>query len=415
MSESSGQRICLITGGHVSSTPRLVREAEALCDAGYDVHVVAGRSFPPADPLDRSLLEGARWKFHQVDGVVGGGALWRRLRQKLAKRLLLLSPFANVRNAALVQAAGALAQARLAAALRADLYIGHQLAGLGIAGLAAEEANAYLGFDIEDYHDGETTEAMDDPALVTAARLLQIRLLPGCWHLTAAAPLIAERYREVYGVKATTVLNVYPRSEAPEEPLPASPITADQPAIFHWFSQTVGPERGLEHIVRILGRMRTPVRLQLRGHVSPDYRASLETLARECGVKVPLEFLPSAPPSELVRLAAPAHLGLSLEERMPPNRDLCLPNKDFAYLLAGLPVLFSNTQAHTALAPELGEAALLADVYHSAEVAEQLDAFLADPERQQRARIRAWELGQTRYCWEIERAAFLASVRKTLR
>lgn len=415
MSDGPLQKICLLTGGHVSSTPRLVREAEALCDAGYEVHVVAGRSFPPADPLDRSLTDGARWKFHQVDTVQGGGALVLRLRQKIARRLLRLAPFASVRHAALAQYSGALKQARLAAGLRADLYIGHQLAGLAMAGLAAEEANAYLGFDIEDYHDGETSGAMDDPALVTAARLLQVRLLPGCRHLTAAAPLIAGRYREVYGVKAVTVLNVYPRTEAPPQPQPAAPISAESPAVFYWFSQTIGPDRGLEHIVRIIGRMRTPVRLQLRGHVAADYRAGLETLARDCDVKLPVEFLPSAPPAELVRLAAHAHLGLSLEERMPPNRDLCLPNKDFAYLLAGLPVLFSNTQAHTALAPELGEAALLADIYHAEEVARQLDAFLDDPERQQRARARAWELGRTRFCWEEEQQAFLASVRKTLR
>lgn len=415
MSDTTPQKICLLTGGHVSSTPRLVREAEALCDAGYEVHVVAGRSFPPADPLDRSLIDGARWKFHQVDTVQGGGALTLRLRRKLARRLLRLSPFATVRNAALAQYSGALVQARLAAKLRADLYIGHQLAGLAMAGLAADEANAYLGFDIEDFHDGETTEAMDDPSLVTAARLIQVRLLPGCRHLTAAAPLIAERYGATYGVKAVTVLNVYPQTEAPPQPQPAAPISAENPAVFYWFSQTVGPERGLEHIVRIIGRMQTPVRLQLRGHVGADYRSALETLARESGVKVPIEFLPSAPPAELVRLASHAHLGLSLEERMPPNRDLCLPNKDFAYLLAGLPVLFSNTQAHAAMAPELGEAALLADVYHADDVARQLDAFLADPGRQQRARARAWELGQARYNWEHEQKAFLASVRKTLR
>lgn len=415
MSIPQAQRICLLTAGHVSSTPRLVREADALCTAGYEVHVVAGRNFPPADPLDQSLIGSSRWKFHQLDSVRGAGALLRRVRQKIARRLLRHSPFATVRNAALAQYAGALAQARLAAGLRADLYLGHQLAGLAMAALAADAANAYLGFDIEDYHDGETIEAMDDPALVTAARLLQARLLPGCRHLTAAAPLIAERYREQYGVKAVTILNVYPRSEAPSAPLPPAPISFDSPALLYWFSQTIGPGRGLEHIIRAMGRMRIPAQLQLRGHVSPGFRSDLDALAQDCALRFPIDFLPSAPPAELVRLAAPAHLGLSLEERMPPNRDLCLPNKDFAYLLAGLPVLFSVTAAHTALTADLGEAALLADPYHTDEVARLLDTFLADTARQTRARARAWELGQSRYCWEHEQKAFLASIRKTLR
>src|SRR5262249_43375421 len=38
--EMSG-RICLITPGHLSRNPRLVKEADALTEAGYDVAVIA--------------------------------------------------------------------------------------------------------------------------------------------------------------------------------------------------------------------------------------------------------------------------------------------------------------------------------------------------------------------------------------
>ena len=34
-------RICLVTPGQPSTNPRLVKEADALCEAGYDVQVVA--------------------------------------------------------------------------------------------------------------------------------------------------------------------------------------------------------------------------------------------------------------------------------------------------------------------------------------------------------------------------------------
>src|SRR5262249_14385196 len=34
-------RICLITPGHLSMNPRLVKEADALTEAGYDVVVIA--------------------------------------------------------------------------------------------------------------------------------------------------------------------------------------------------------------------------------------------------------------------------------------------------------------------------------------------------------------------------------------
>ena len=38
-------------------------------------------------------------------------------------------------------------------------------------------------------------------------------------------------------------------------------------------------------------------------------------------------------------------MGLSLEESRPRNRDLCLTNKVFVYLLAGIPQLLSHTAA----------------------------------------------------------------------
>jgi len=407
--------VCLLTAGHVSSTPRLVREAEALCAAGYRVHVVAGRSFRPADELDAALLPHARWTLERLDSLKGPAAALRKLQQRAARRLVRKAPFATPALAALAHYAGALAQARLAARLRADLYLGHQLAGLAMAAFAAREANAFLGFDLEDYHDAETVGAMNDPALSVSARIIQATFLPECSHLTAASPLIARQYEQVYGVKAATVLNVYPLADAPPAPVVPAPISADSPAVLTWFSQTVGPGRGLESVLRALALVRTPIELQLRGHVAPAYQAALLQLAGELRLARPPRFLPSAPPHELVRLVAGAHLGLSLEERTPLNRDLCLPNKNFAYVLAGLPQLLSATQAHTALAAELGEAALLGDLGEPAQVATLLDDYFADSARQTRARAAAWTLGQTRFNWEHERGAFLRPVQKLLK
>src|SRR5690242_7711009 len=53
--------ICLITPGHLSSTPRLVKEADALVEAGYRVHVVSGLHFAAAERLDRSILDNSNW------------------------------------------------------------------------------------------------------------------------------------------------------------------------------------------------------------------------------------------------------------------------------------------------------------------------------------------------------------------
>jgi len=207
------------------------------------------------------------------------------------------------------------------------------------------------------------------------------------------------------------LLNVFPRQDAPAAPVQPGPITADRPARVYWFSQTVGPGRGLEAVVAILGRMSTPVELHLRGLVTPGYRTDLSRRAAAGGMARPIRFLDSGPPAEMVRLAAGADLGLSTEESRPLNRDLCLTNKIFVYLLAGIPQLLSTTTAQRALAPELGPAALLAGLGEPAPAAAVLDAFLTSPARVAEARRTAWELAQRRFNWDVEKAGLLEAVR----
>jgi glycosyltransferase involved in cell wall biosynthesis len=403
--------ICLITPGHVASTPRLVKEANALVEAGYRVHVVFGRNFPAADRLDADILRSAGWRFTRVDLGRGAAGIARKILRRLARRLVVHPRVASVGVAARANSAESLHLGRVAARLSAALYVGHCLPALPAAALAARRAGGAYGFDAEDFHDAETEAALSDPAERMAASVLQSRLLSGCAHLTASSPLISRRYEEVYRVRPRTVLNVFPLDQAPEASAGPGTITAARPARIYWFSQTIGEGRGLEAIVSVLGRMRTPAELQLRGFPAPGYAGHLQALAIQAGLRRPIRFLAPGPPSEMARLAASADLGLSTEESRPLNRDLCLTNKIFVYLLAGIPQLLSDTAAQSALAPELGEAAFLADLRQPDAVAAILDEFLSDPGRVAAARRKARELAAQRFCWDVEKSVFLDSIR----
>jgi hypothetical protein len=408
---SNAPLVCLITPGHVASTPRLVKNADALVNAGYRVHVVAGRIFRPAEALDSQIFSTARWQSTLVDGRAGAGVAARKLLRRLARQLIQWIPFASPRLAARAHHAEVTRLAATAAAVPASFYFGHGLAGLPGAAFAARARGVKYGFDAEDFHDAETEEALSDRAECIARHVLQAGLLPGCALFTAASPLIAKEYGEAYKVEPTTILNVFPLAQAPLSPPIPSPITSQRPASIYWFSQTVGPGRGLESVVAILGRMKTPVQLCLRGFVSTDYIKNLQDQATRAGHRHPIKFLPAGPSAEMVRLAAEADLGLSTEESLPLNRDLCLTNKIFVYLLAGLPQLMSRTTAQTALAAELGDAALLGDLSRSDETARLLDVFLLDPARVTAARQTAWDLAHRRFCWDIEKNILLESVR----
>jgi len=402
--------ICLVTPGHVASAPRLVKEADALVEAGYRVHVVAGRHFAPADALDADILGAARWTCTRVAYASGAGPLARRILRSLARRLVVHPRLATVRVAAMASHAEALRLGAVSASLRAQLYVGHSLPALPAAALAARALGVPYGFDAEDFHGAETEAAMNEPARRASAHALQAKLLAGCAHLTAASPLISLQYKATYRVEPRTVLNVFPRSQAPASRVDPGPVAEGRPARLYWFSQTVGPGRGLEAVVAIIGRMRTPAELHLRGFPAPGFADHLKALAARAGLTRSIRFLPAGPPTGMARLAAGADLGLSTELATPPNRNLCLTNKVFVYLLAGIPQLLSNTAAQAKLAPDLGAAAMLADLAEPDSAARQLDQFFADPARVSAARGAAWNLAISRYCWDVEKAQFLESI-----
>src|SRR5439155_4549990 len=54
-------RICLLTSEHLSMNPRLVKEADALSAAGYDMRVVSCQWMEWQQKEDARLLETRRW------------------------------------------------------------------------------------------------------------------------------------------------------------------------------------------------------------------------------------------------------------------------------------------------------------------------------------------------------------------
>ena len=116
--------------------------------------------------------------------------------------------------------------------------------------------------------------------------------------------------------------------------------------------QTIGPGRGLEELIRALGRTRNRIRFSVRGSDFLRYSERLTALAAGYGKADALEFLPPAPSDEMARLAANYDVGLAIELDAPPNRAIALTNKIFVYLLAGLPVILSKTPAQQRIADE---------------------------------------------------------------
>ncbi len=405
------QRICLVSPGHVASNPRLVKEANALHQAGFQVRVVAGDYMAAIRPLDQTILSSAPWNWVQVGLGSRPSYLARRLGQDVARRMAKVGWIPHISIAVWAHSLVSFQLAKAAAAEPADLYIAHNLAALPAAAMAAELHHASLGFDAEDFHVGELPDTPEYQAEIAVRDRIERTFLPLCDHLTSASPGIAAAYAERYGVKMQPILNVCPLSEAPPSP---SERQAAEPSLY-WFSQTIGPGRGIESIIAAMGQMQTRVHLHLRGLLAAGYGQQLTELAQKLGVGDRLHFLPPAPPAEMVRLAASHDLGLCLELTQPLNRAICLTNKIFTYLLAGLPILMSKTPAQAEIYHKIKEAALLVNIDHPTEIAIALDQWFFYPEKLQLAHAKAWQLGREIYNWDIEQKQFLQLISQVLK
>ena len=100
-------RICVVTAGHVSTTPRMLKAADALHGAGYQVRVVSANHTPWATETDRVVMATRRLVWRVVDysrtsaravqvGDGGGCVRRRRWRRPSGRRACRCpSPFAR--------------------------------------------------------------------------------------------------------------------------------------------------------------------------------------------------------------------------------------------------------------------------------------------------------------------------------
>lgn len=412
------ETICFVTPAHLRSNPRLVKEAAAASAAGYSVTVVCGRYIPRLDGADATILaEHPEWTVRPVRWAwEGAGERLRRagtaVRQRAAGAVYRRT--GGGRAAVLAHARTHSEMYRLARQSRADLYVAHNLEALPAAARAAAHHGAALGFDAEDFHRGEVADTPENRAGNALRAQIEEAFIPRCDYATAASEGIAQAYADVLGIEPpVVVLNVFPLAER-ETPVPAEVLEDEVPAgtrSLFWFSQQIGPGRGLEDALSALPHLDDDVVLSLRGTWAPGYERALMGLAEARGVARRVRKLPTVPPSHLVPLAARHAVGLALEQTQPVNRDLCLTNKLFTYLTAGIPSVATDTTGQRSVGEAVPEAVRLVPVGEPEAFARGAESLLAAGDR---AREAAREAAERRYNWEDEQDRLLAVWRRVL-
>lgn len=410
-------RVTVVTSGQLSTCPRMLKAADALAEAGYAVRVVSTRFMDWATEADAAVRATRHWDWDVVDyhPVSGRSLYWKSGLRHRAARALARSfgparlPFGWVERAGsrvfdeLVDAI---------AATPADLVYGGTTGGIAPVAEAARRLGVPYGLDLEDLHSGE--RPVDEPegelSNALSARV-ERRILTGAAFRTAGSTAIAGAYRERYGLDFLPVHNTFP---LPEEPA----IEAGRPGALRlvWFSQTIGPERGLEQAVEALGKAGLGGEIHLIGRPATGYVESLTALAAAVAPRLEVTVRPPVPPDDVLAACRGFAVGLGLEPGFSLANALALPNKVLTYPLAGLAVALTATPGQEEFASDLGEGALAVPPGDVAALAAGFARWAADPVRLARARRCAFEAARRRWHWEhpLERGALLGAAARAL-
>lgn len=393
---------------------------EALAQAGFDVEVVT--SALPA-PQTIPMRDPAFCRVRRLNQRNRSWALWRhRLLQKTAK----LWPRAIRRQ---IGSYGSLFY-DLYRYLKTENQTAFLILHLEPALLAGQAAGVLpnAAVDFEDWYSEDLMPGSRAPELIQAlqeAEAAALQRAAACWCTSRA---MAAGLGGRYGANPPLVIrNTFPRRyreqidgqwrDRPEvakrikQNDPTAERPGDLPVSIHWFSQTIGPGRGLESVFEALEGLQGDWELHLRGGLW-KYGSWLERVC-PAAVRARLKVHKLVGPEELASRIAEHDIGLACEQKTPASRDLTITNKVFQYLQSGLAVVASETAGQKEAAASAPGAMRLYPAEDIGQLRGTLRALVTDRKQLRLMRQAAWEAGE-KLCWENEAPPLVEAVKRAI-
>lgn len=385
---SSKPHLLILIGGHLPLGPRPQKEAAAAVAAGFRVSMRGNWWDPRLAEEDQRLAHEIGIDFAPLLDLRGGSGLLLRLKQRAARELFRLTGKATARSFG----NGAPEMLKEACNLNPDLTMVHSEAGLW-AGAQLLRKGFRVGVDFEDWFSEDLPEADRKGRPVAALKELENA------HLRAASPqfatttAMASALKEAAGTPdlPLTIPNAFPWSKAPPHQQTNTPLK------LYWFSQTIGPKRGLEELATALESVTGDWELHLLGNPR-NYRDWLDQTFSK--TKDRLTIHPPVSNSELPSFSAQFDLGLALEIPHCRNRDLTATNKIFEYLRCGLGVLATDTSGQTEIMSQCPDAGKVVPAFDAPALAQAIQQYVDRPEELDRTRKAAAQAAEHEWAWE---------------
>jgi glycosyltransferase involved in cell wall biosynthesis len=269
-----------------------------------------------------------------------------------------------------------------------------------------------VAFDMEDWYSNDLLpEDQQSRPLKLLRSIERFALANGVFTFTTSDAM-ARHMTQYYDVPRPLILyNVFPASERAKIDKKVKDRQDVSKISLIWFSQTIGPGRGLEYLIEALRLVSTPIELHLRGNCHPEYRKLLQiNLPKEVGHTLYIHEL--VPNEEILSRLCEHDIGLALEPKTPLNKDLTISNKIFHYLLAGIPVIASDTLGQMEVAEKAPEAVFIFKNTAIEELACKINLLVGNRALLVEAKGKALEAASNIFCWEKQEAIIIEAVKK---
>ena len=402
----------------------MFKEAEALASGGYEVEVLGSGASAAYRERDEKLMAAKSLKFTVLMSDPSAvEKLISRAQRYLGNQVHRWLGWENSWQL------GPMAAALLKEGRKRDafLYIAHSEVGMWAAEQLRKEGKR-VGVDMEDWFSEDLLPEARRERPIRLLKQLEKNLLCHGVHSTCTSEAMADELVKAYGCRRPTVIrNVFPLKDREQldgkwkdrpgmerwmprnDPEAARPKEA--PVSIHWFSQTVGPGRGLETLFQTLDGLEGNWELHLRGNLK-GYEGWLEQ-ACPAGVRGRLNVHGLVENGELLSRIAEHDIGFCGEPKEPANKNVTISNKLFQYLQAGLAVVASNTAGQKEAASEAGGGVGIYPSGDTDELKRILHSLIGKPGNMAEGREQAWNAG-ARLCWENERTKLVEGVNEAL-
>jgi glycosyltransferase involved in cell wall biosynthesis len=403
--------LLILIGGHLSTAPRPQKEAAAAIKAGFRVRIRGNWWDSRLANEDMALAASIGAEFAPVIDLRKRdyATFFLNLRQRLASEVCVRLGWETARALGL----GGPEMLREALRIKPDLTMVHSETGLWV-GKMLSQRGFRVGVDFEDWFSEDLPMADRSRRPLRLLKGLELLLLREANLTLTTTQAMAEALARDAGTKRLpeVIPNCFPWTKAPPSGSGAKDLRSATALSFYWFSQTIGPGRGLETLGKALMQVRGEWELHLRGDLRNYQTWFGSAFPKEIRDRVKLHG--PVTNAELPLASSGHDVGLALEEQYCASRNLTATNKIFEYLRCGLAVIATQTLGQEEVmsaCPEVGWRVPPGDVEALQVV---LQTCINDRESVMRARGCAVLAASSQWAWESFEGKMAELLRKAL-